>query len=115
MQGLHIESHATNACIPQLGPWVHPPCRVPNAASQWLLPQAQVRLVFGLNAMTFRANETTRLNMHNIDAFIAYTAANKLPVFGFELGNELPKIPPQVVRDPSLTTSHLRYLRYHQR
>ena len=55
-----------------------------------------VRLVFGLNAMSLRANATAPLDLRNIDAFLNYTAANGLHVYGFELGNELPRVPPAV-------------------
>ena len=55
-----------------------------------------VSLVLGLNAMTFRANDSAPLDLSNIDQFLGYTAKAGLRVGGFELGNELPKVPPAV-------------------
>ena len=70
-----------------------------------------VSLVVGLNAMTFRANDTAPLVLTNIDAFLNHTAASGLRVFGFELGNELPKIPPAVCAADFLGVASL--LEYH--
>ena len=55
-----------------------------------------VSIVFGLNAMTFRANVSSPLVLRNIDALLEYTARANLTVHGFELGNELPNIAPAV-------------------
>ena len=55
-----------------------------------------MRLVFGLNAMSLRANATSPLSLRNIEALLSYTARRGWRVHGFELGNELPHIPPEV-------------------
>eukprot|EP00045_Choanoeca_perplexa_P012265 m.133243 g.133243 ORF g.133243 m.133243 type:complete len:656 (+) comp15945_c0_seq2:51-2018(+) len=54
-----------------------------------------VRLVFGLNGMN-RPDDNSPSNFTNIEAFLAYTARTKLPVYGFEFGNELPKVDPVI-------------------
>ncbi len=66
-----------------------------------------VRLIFGLNAMTFRPNNSAPLNLTNIEGFLAHTAAAGLPVAGFELGNELPNVPPAVNADDFLRLAAL--------
>lgn len=50
--------------------------------------QTGMSLVFGLNAMR-RAGKSDPLNFTNIEAFLRYTKDNDVPVYGFELGNEL--------------------------
>ena len=50
-----------------------------------------IDLVFGLDAMN-RKNDNSPENFTNIREFLQYTYDNKLKVFGFEFGNELPKI-----------------------
>ncbi|KAJ9450306.1 Heparanase-like protein 3 [Diplonema papillatum] len=56
------------------------------------------KLVFGLNAMSSRqGNNSAPLNLTNIEEFLRYTATQNLPVYGFELGNELPHVPPAVM------------------
>eukprot|EP01062_Namystynia_karyoxenos_P005213 TRINITY_DN11833_c0_g1_i1.p1 TRINITY_DN11833_c0_g1~~TRINITY_DN11833_c0_g1_i1.p1 ORF type:complete len:499 (+),score=151.95 TRINITY_DN11833_c0_g1_i1:69-1499(+) len=58
-----------------------------------------LRLVFGLDAMQGRrrGNSSTPLNLTNHEALLRYTKKQKLPVYGFELGNELPKVPAAVM------------------
>lgn len=57
-----------------------------------------MRIVFGLNAMNGRKSKTQQLNFTNIEALLNYTAAHKMDVYGFELGNELTdKVEPHVL------------------
>eukprot|EP01084_Bolivina_argentea_P141859 249260_1 len=51
----------------------------------------ELDLVFGLNAMD-RKDDNSPENFTNIEAFLQYTYDNNLKVFGFEFGNELPKV-----------------------
>jgi hypothetical protein len=66
-----------------------------------------VSLVLGLNAMSFRASVTAPLDLRNIDQLLNYTAASRLRVGGFELGNELPKVPPAVCAHDYLRLAEL--------
>ncbi|XP_065843791.1 uncharacterized protein [Oscarella lobularis] len=65
---------------------------------------AKIRLVFGLNAMYGRKNKTSHFDSTNTQALLEYTAKNKLPVYGFEFGNELQsKIDPSYMADDYIT------------
>eukprot|EP01065_Artemidia_motanka_P048139 TRINITY_DN769_c8_g1_i1.p1 TRINITY_DN769_c8_g1~~TRINITY_DN769_c8_g1_i1.p1 ORF type:complete len:472 (+),score=125.58 TRINITY_DN769_c8_g1_i1:92-1507(+) len=56
-----------------------------------------LRMVFGLDAMAGRDGNTGQLPLTNIEAFLRYTAQKRLPVFGWELGNEKPDVPAAVM------------------
>eukprot|EP00911_Craspedida_sp_UC1_P002706 UC1_evm1s1987 len=55
-----------------------------------------LNLVFGLNAMT-RANNSAPANLTNHDAFLGHIASRGQHVYGFEFGNELPHVDPEVM------------------
>ena len=78
-------------------------CMNANTSSLWCLEMSRwkeivnfttandIDLVFGLNAMD-RVNNSSPENFTNIKDFLQYTYDNKLKVWGFEFGNELPDI-----------------------
>jgi heparanase 1 len=69
--------------------------------------KAKIRLVFGLNAMYGRSNSTSHWDPSNAKSLLNYTASNKMPVYGFELGNELEhKVTANVMAEDYVT---LRY------
>ena len=63
-----------------------------------------IGLVFGLNAMN-RANNSAPSNFSNHEQFLAHIAQHGQRVYGFEFGNELPKVDPHVMANDFI---HLR-------
>lgn len=51
--------------------------------------ETNVTLVFGVNACYGRSKDNLSMNFSNIENLLLYTKNNSLPIFGFELGNEV--------------------------
>eukprot|EP00041_Stephanoeca_diplocostata_P038509 m.1520979 g.1520979 ORF g.1520979 m.1520979 type:complete len:586 (-) comp25229_c0_seq4:3871-5628(-) len=57
------------------------------------------KIAFGLNAIWGRPNQDIAkpLDLSNIRALLTFAAKNDMPIYGWELGNEKPKIPAEVM------------------